>query len=304
MTITYAELQKQAAQCPNVKVEQMNSGYNEQQAIANIQTATAQGVNAIVGYFAFGQAELPALTAAYTAGIAVVPFDSPVGGAAGTNFTTYVGFDAATIGANDANWIAKRISEKGNVVYLGGSAGNTFSEGIFQGFKARLKSAYPKVKILTGAAIPTQWTESNTQQVMAGLFARFRSIQGVVSDYGAAGVGALRAYVAAKKPMPPFATDATSNELSCFYLLNKSKSPKAALYAQDGTTRLVEVAFRKALAAAAGTTDPEASTVSMYQFINTTVKTSALQPKCATNLPPGADLSSDLSVAAQVSLLG
>jgi ribose transport system substrate-binding protein len=296
--ISYAEFKKEAAACPNVKTSFLSADGDTQKSISNIQSAAAQGANAIVIYPVGGQAELPAMRQALKSGTAVVPFDNSVGGTAGQDYTTYVGLDLAAAGAQQADWLGKQLGGKGSVVYLGGPAGSSFTQEVFNGWKATLTKSYPGIQILTGGPVATDYSSSNTQQVMAGLFARFPKIDAVEADYGAAGVGALRAFTASNKPFPNFATMATSNELGCAW--KQSTSSTAKLFSLDGTTLLSRIAFRKALAAAAGTTDPESSTVTAFVSADTAAGTA---PKCESSLPPAADLSGDLTVAEMQQLL-
>jgi len=290
--ISYAEFQKEASACPNVKTNYLSASADTQKSIANIQGAAAQGVDGIVIYPVAGEPELPAMRQAYQRGLAVVPFDNLEAGTAGTDYTDYVGIDLEGAGRSQADALGKALNGKGNVVYIGGPAGTSFTQTVFGGFKDELAAKYPGIKILTGKPVATDYSASNTQQVMAGLFASDSKIDGLMLDYGAAGTGALHAYQAAGKPFPNTVAMATDNEFGCLW---KKAAPKTAdLFTLDGMTTLSKIAFRKALAAAAGTKDPESPTVTAFVSADTA---NGQQPKCDTSLPPAADLNGDLSTS-------
>jgi ribose transport system substrate-binding protein len=290
--ISYAEFQKQAAECPNVKTSYLSASDSTQQSVANIQGAASQGVNGIVIYPVAGEPELPAMKQAYASGLSVVPFDNLDAGTPGQDYTTYVGIDLTAAGKAQADALGQALHGKGNVVYLGGPAGTSFTQTVFNGFKGELAAKYPGITILTGGPVATDYSDGNTQQVMAGLFARYPKIDGLMLDYGAAGAGALRAFQAASKPFPDTVALATDNEFGCLW---RSAAPKSAsLFTMDGMTTLSEIAFRKALAAAAGTNDPESSTVTAFVSADTA---NGQQPKCDTSLPTAADLNGDLTPA-------
>lgn len=298
-TISYAEMEQDAAKCPNVKTSFVSANDSLQQQISDIDGAIAQHVSGLVIYPVDGQAELTAMRQAFQSGMAVVPFDNSTGGAAGQDYTTYVGLDLSAVGTQEADWLGRTLKGKGNVVYLGGPAGSSFTQDIFDAWKSTLSSKYPGISILTGAPVATDYTVSDTQSVMAGLFSRYSHIDAIESDYGAAGVGALRAFSAAHKAFPIFATIATDNQLGCVW--KQSAAPGTGFYSLDGTTLLSQIAFRKALAAAAGTKDPESSTVTAFVSADTTA---GKDPKCIPSLPPSTDLSGNLSTSALKALLG
>lgn len=297
--ISYAELQKEAKSCPNVTTEYVNSSGDQQKAITNLQSAVAKGVDGIVLYPGFGQSELPAIAAAYKAGIPIVPFNAVVGGEPGEDFTAFVTQDQVQIGRDQAEWIGKQLGGKGDIAFLGGPDGNSSTAAIFSGFTEVLSKEYPAINVLTGNPVATDWTASGTQQAMAGLLARFSTIDGIVADYGAPFPGAIRAYQAAGKPLPIVATDGGSNELACSWLGYAQSGQK--FLSLDGSTLIIQVAFRKVLSAISGVSDNEADTLTLYPFIDTAA---GKQPQCFPDLPPGADLSGDLSPSDLKDLIG
>lgn len=296
--ITYAEMQDEASACPNVTTMYLNANGDQQKALANLKSVVAQGVDGVVIDTAWPDVELPGITEAFQQGVAIVPFNVVIGGKVGENYTARVDQALDLIGQGHADWIAQQLGGKGNVAYLGGPAGDPWATGVWNGFAEEIKK-YPGINVLTGAAVPTAWSSDSTQQVMAGLFAQFPQIDGLVVDYGATLPGALRAYAAAGKDLPPIATDSSSNEMACQWL--DLAKPDTQLRSVEGTTWGIRIAFRKALAQISGVPDDESTTYSLFPYIDTT---KGMNPVCRTDLPPGADLSSGLSPEKLKDVLG
>ena len=118
------------------------------------------------------------------------------------------------------------------------------------------------------------------------------NIDALASDYGNADKGTLRAFVNAGRPIPPLATSATDNELGCMWNDLHKTNPDFQLLTLDGTTTVVRIAARKALAALNDKPDNEPENFILPTFVDTA---NGKLPKCDPNLPPDADLSSDLS---------
>ncbi len=80
---SYAAVKSTAAQCKNVKVITAAGGGVAATAISDINSAVAQGANAMTVIPDFGSAELPAIQAATKAGVKVVPWGADPGGTNG-----------------------------------------------------------------------------------------------------------------------------------------------------------------------------------------------------------------------------
>ena len=93
-------------------------------------------------------------------------------------------------------------------------------------------------------------------------------------------------------PDPPIATSATDNELGCLWLEFKDTNPEFQLFTIDGTTTVVRTAARKALAALNGVEDTFPELVRLPVFVDTL---NGKLPECREDLPPDADLSSNLT---------
>lgn len=290
-----AAVRSEAARCPNVKqVVHVGLG-NLQTNISILNGMVAQGVNAIVTIPDFGKSELPAIQAATRAGVKVVAWGANPGGTPGKDYVAYTDYNEYAAGVTLANWMAKAIHDKGNLVFLGGPAGNPVSVATLQGIHAALQH-HPQIKLLTGYSNwpVTNWDAALQQSVMASLLSKYPKIDGVLDDadgYDASGV--LRAYQSAGKPMVPFATF-ESNLLACTYYSMKPKNPNFQLATISTRNWIGRIAARKAIAAAEGLSDNEPNIYTLPLYENTLGGTA---PHCNKSLPMDAYLSSDLTAA-------
>lgn len=129
--ITRAIFEAEAAKCPNIKkVLYTDAQGDTQKAISDINSLVAQGVNVIVTFVDGGEALLPTIQKATAAGVKVVPFVGSPGGTPGKDYVDFVSEDITTYGKNLADWTIKTMGGKGNLVMLGGIAGNSYSQGV------------------------------------------------------------------------------------------------------------------------------------------------------------------------------
>jgi ribose transport system substrate-binding protein len=288
--ITRAELTDEVSACPNVKVEYAQAGGDVQKYVTQINAFLAKGVDAIVTYDDFGPQGLSALSRAKRAGVVVVPYIASPGGQVGQDYNAFVDLDRAGTAKRWASWMNDVLGGKGNLLFIGGVPGNPSSPAYLNPFMADIKSD-PGLKFLSDKPVDTNWDPAQEQRVMAGLISKYPKIDGLLSDYGIASVGGIRAFVNANKPHPPLATLASSNELGCMWQKYKDKWPNFQILSVDGSTRAVRIAARKALAAVNGLKDDEPNIGPLIVSIDTR----AGKAPCDASLPPDADLSSSLS---------
>ncbi len=152
---------------------------------------------------------------------------------------------------------------------------------------------YPGIKVLEGP-VTTNWDPAETQRVMSGLLAKYDKIDAVYSDYGLGSMGALRAFVAAGRPIPLWAAQ-DANELGCFWQEHKAQNPNFQMGNVSGRNWIVRLALRKGVAAAEGIPNDEPSIIELPLVEDTFSSDPKLQPACDKSLPPDALLSSGLS---------
>jgi ribose transport system substrate-binding protein len=294
--IVRTEFEQEAAKCKNItEVKYVDGQGDPQKQIANVKALVAQGFDVIISYPDAGPAMVPAYREAWKAGVAVVPWavgtDWP--GEARQDYLQVVTEDVQAKGKLKGEWMVKTLGGNGNVIFLGGIPGNSTSKAEFAGVKEAFADA-PGMKLLEPKEVDTGWDPAQTQKVMAGLLTKHKDIDGIISDYGLGSVGALRAYIEAGRPIPPFATE-DGNEFSCMWRKHKGANPNFKMATDSGRTWLVRPALRKAVAFKQGIVNPEPSIVELPLFEDSTSSDPEMQPRCDPSLPPDAILSANLT---------
>ena len=292
--ITRAEFEAEAAKCPNIKkVIYTDAQGDTLKAISDINSLVAQGVDVIVTFVDGGEALLPTIQKATAAGVKVVPFIGSPGGTPGTDYVDFVAEDIKTYGSSLADWTIKAMGGKGNLVMLGGIAGNSYSQGVYDGVKAAA-AEHPGITLLNAdGPVSTDWEPGKTQQVVAGLITKYGQIDGIVADYGGGSVGGIRAFIAANKPLPVWSAN-DSNEFACLWYEYKDSNPSFQIATESSRNWVVSVALHKGLAAANGILNTEPSTFDL-QIIEDS-RNPDMAPTCEKSLPSDAILSSGLTV--------
>ena len=299
--ITAAELRDELSQCPNVTLEYAQADFDLPTYISAINSYVAQGFDAIITYDDFGNQALDTLRQAHEAGVVVVPYISDPGGVVGEDYDGYVEYDFAKEGADMADWLNELYGGEGELVFVGGIPGNPASQALYDLIEARLDEIGSSIVILNETPIDTNWDPAEEQRVMAGVLTQYPALNMLASDYGVASKGGIRAFVNAGVPLPPLATSASDNELGCLWQEYGPTNPDFELLSLDGTTRVVRIAGRKALAALNGLPDNEPELAELIRFIDTV---NGIDPPCEPSLPPDADLSSALTVQQLQELFG
>ncbi|MGE5221332.1 MAG: substrate-binding domain-containing protein, partial [Omnitrophica WOR_2 bacterium] len=104
-----------------------------------------------------------------------------------------VGIDQKEWAKTSADWLAKKLNGKGNIVEIEGFPGHPANVARMDGVAEVLKN-YPDIKVLgkdTG-----KWDEATGQQVMSNFLASFPNMDGYWTQDGMA-IGALQAVMAA-----------------------------------------------------------------------------------------------------------
>lgn len=300
--ITRAILEDEAAKCPNIKkVIYTDAQGDTQKAISDMNSLVAQGANVIVSFVDGGEALLPTIKKATAAGVKVVPFVGSPGGKPGIDYVDFVAEDITTYGGALAKWTIEQMQGKGNLVMLGGIAGNSYSKGVYDGVVKEAK-ANPGIKLLNAdGPVSTDWEPGKTQQVVAGLITKYGKINGIVADYGGGSVGGIRAFIAANKPLPVWSAN-DSNEFACLWYKYKDSQPSFQIATESSRNWIVKVALHKGLAAFNGIKNDEPSKYNL-QIIEDSTDPS-MKPKCEKALPPDAILSSGLTVPQLQKLFG
>ena len=301
--ITRAEFEDEAAKCPNITETRYTNGQgNPQKQISDIQGLIAQKFDVIILYPDGGEAIIKAMNQATQAGVAVVPYDLGEGfpGTLGEDYLVITTESVVGVGATLAEWTVKQLGGKGNIIVLGGTPGNPTSAAMAVGWKS-VFDKHPDIKVLEGP-LDTNWDPAEAQKVMAGMLAKYPQIDAVMSDYGQGSMGALRAFVAAGRPIPLWPSQ-DANELGCFWEDNHAANPNFKLATVTARTWLSRNALRKGVAAIQGIDNTEPSIINLPLAEDSTSSDPALKVRCERSLPPDAILSSMLPVDKLVELL-
>ena len=125
------------------------------------------------------------------------------------NYTSLVNPDPSTAAKPLAEWLAKRMHYKGNLLYIGGLPGNGTTILYDKGFNAVIKK-YPNIKVVNGGN--ANYSISTAKQLTATAIASGKKFDGTWGVGGEAVTGILQAYIDAKvKPIPPNAGAAATN---------------------------------------------------------------------------------------------
>jgi ribose transport system substrate-binding protein len=296
-----AAVRSEAAKCKNVKqVVQVGQG-DLQRTISQVNGMVAQGITALAIIPDFGKSELPAIRAATQAGVKVATWAADPGGTAGTDFLSYSDYNERAAGQSLAEWVAGAIHDKGNVVFLGGPAGNPVSTATLAGIHDGL-AKHPNVKLLTGYTTwpVTNWDAAQVQKTMAALLAKYPKIDAVIDDAdGFDGLGVPRAFTSAGRKLVPYATF-ENNQLACDYYTLKKTNPNYELATMSTRNWIGRIAARKVIAAAEGipNTEPDIYTLPFYEDT-----LHGKKPNCQRSLPPDAFVSASLT-ASELSTYG
>jgi ribose transport system substrate-binding protein len=292
-----AEVKKEAALCPNIKKQiVVNAGFDPQKGTSGIQSMIAQGANAIVIIPDSGVcAELPSLRQAKSRGVSVATYAADACGKAGQDYVSYTDWNTVADGKALTDWLAKQMGEKGNLLFLGGPAGNLVDQGSVQGMQEALK-AYPNIKVLDNVSAKswpvTNWDPATAQKVTASLLAKYPQVDGILDIYGADVSGELKAFSDAGRKIPPIATSQV-NSLSCTWEKSKGTDAGFDLASVSNRNWTGRLAVRSAVAAANGQNPGTGDLIALPLLEDSTSADNP--PKCYAGKSPDYDPSNDMT---------
>jgi ribose transport system substrate-binding protein len=200
---------------------------NLSQYISAFQALTAQKYDIIVTLDDFGKSGLPALRAAYKAGVVVVPWQDATGGAPGTDYSAEVDDDTPAMMKLAAIYFAQKIPGKGVIVGIGGKAGNQ-QDAEFE------KYLVPDLKDAAGdrlTFIPPResgawgdWNPAKSAQAMATALQKYPQIDGVISIEATTIPPELQQFIQAGRKPPVFVSLDVNGMMGAF-LKNKPQYP-------------------------------------------------------------------------------
>ncbi|WP_437773361.1 substrate-binding domain-containing protein [Arthrobacter sp. KNU40] len=280
-----ALVKKEAAKCPNIEVLSTFADGDPQKAVSNINSLLSRGVKAIIAEPVSGEAELPVYRKAVKAGVPVVTFVAESGGTNGVDVTDHVGPDFDLVVAKWFEWLDAHVGS-GKLVYLGGVPGAPITRLWFNAVKKQLETR-PQYELVEPNPIDTDWDSGKRKTAMAALLAKHGRIDIVMDEANQSDRGTLDAYLEAGLKLPAIAGVAESNAMGCFWQENQWDWTSTG-----GTQALAVVALRKALAAANGIEDPEASRIVLPLTVETP---GGSNPQCDQSMPGDSDPSVPLT---------
>lgn len=276
-----ASLKKEVAATPDIAEFIVVDGQGDiTKQVNDIEDLIAQQVHAILCIPNSGAAVAPALRKAAREGIVAAPFNLPVEGDA---WTTYCGTDPAIKGRGLGQWLHDALAGKGKIVALGGLPGNSYTATAWAGAQEVLGD----IEVL--AFKDAYWEEDRAKVVMADLIAAYPEIDGVWCDGAQVAAGAMKALLAAGRPLVPVTGD-DYNGLLKLYDAERANHPTFKIGLISEPTWQGVVALRSAVSLLKGQDVP---------------KTQTIQPKIITDenyesyvrrdLPDGAFVDTNLS---------
>lgn len=178
-----------------VVISQYVAGADPQKQVQQQEQMIASGVNAIVTFPSNPQALTPVIRLACAKKVVIIAWSSdmplicPYAYQINTNETTY--------GAEMAQWLARAIHFKGNVIISSGIAGTTAGTQRVQGARA-VFAKYPGIHVV--GSYNGNWDNSTAQRGMAQEIASHPKIDGVYSETG---VGVVNALITAHRKLVP-----------------------------------------------------------------------------------------------------
>lgn len=213
-----AALQAEAAATPDIAEFVIVDGQGDiNKQVNDIETLMNQEVDAILVIANSGTAVAPILKEATAEGIVTAPFNLPVDG---EDWSTYVGTDPVRKGGTLGKWLSDALGGSGRIVALGGLPGNSYTAAGWEGAQANFA---PGIEVL--AFRDAYWEEDRAKVVMADLIAAYPEIDGVWCDGAQVGAGAMKALLAAGRPLVPVTGD-DYNGLLKLYHAEKANHPK------------------------------------------------------------------------------
>jgi ribose transport system substrate-binding protein len=198
---TYEKAFIEAAEANDmVEAVVLDAGGDVARQIAQMEDLIQQEVDAIIIWPTNGEAVIPAVRKAHSAGIPVIVTNSNIAEQGFDFVASFSGPDNITQGSRSAEIMCDKFKDMGiedeaRVVQISGQPGYTTAIERQQGFDDRLPEVCPNVTLVETQ--PGDWNREKSQQVMEAFLVKYDDIDGVYAGDDNMGVGALNAAKAA-----------------------------------------------------------------------------------------------------------
>ncbi len=174
------ELKQEASLHPEIsEVIVADAGGDVNKQVADIESLTARGVDALLVAPGSEVALNNALDKAYDAGIPVIIFSS---NATPKNYTVKLLADDAQFGRDGAKYLVEALGGKGNILSIRGISGNSIDNDRWRGVEEVLAS-HPDIKVVDQGF--GDWAYDKGKQVCESLLVAHPDVQGIWSSGGA-----------------------------------------------------------------------------------------------------------------------
>ncbi len=171
-----------------------------------------------------------------------------------------------------AEWLVKKLGDKGRIAMLSGIAGVPTAE--FQKTAAtKVFAQHPDITVVTKQY--TDWSPTKAKTVAASLVGR--NLDGIWSDSGISDLGVVEAYQQAGKPVPPVTGDSSNAFLKA--VRGKDVDFALSAFPPEQSTQCLDVA----LDALAGKSVPNVVNVDSAAYTNAEID-KYVKPECSDNL--------------------
>ncbi len=198
---TYEQAFIEAAEANDmVEAVVLDAGGDVARQIAQVEDLIQQEVDAIIIWPTNGEAVIPAVRKAHSAGIPVIVTNSNIAEQGFDFVASFSGPDNITQGSRSAEIMCDKfkdmgIADEARVVQISGQPGYTTAIERAKGFEDRLPEVCPNVTLVETQ--PGDWSREKSQQVMEAFLVKYDDIDGVYAGDDNMGVGALNAAKAA-----------------------------------------------------------------------------------------------------------
>lgn len=248
--VTAMEYIQQALTYPEVgKILYTSARGDSAQAISDLRSYIAQGVDVIVIFADAGVALGPTVREAQEAGITVTVHNGTEVGAAGKDYAANIAEDICALGASFVDAVVEGNPDAKNIVALGGTPGNPLSKTWQDCAEEQAGTIGNGVTIVTRE--DTNWTQEGTFTAVAAALVRFDDIDGYIYEYADGFRGAVRAYESAGHPMD-FVVALRTDEQGLFCDWEAAASDDFKIYYSSGQNFQSRIALTAAMMAQAG----------------------------------------------------
>jgi ribose transport system substrate-binding protein len=202
----------------NAKITYFDPALDPQKQASMIEDCVSRKPDVIVVNAVDPAAVIPSLQKASAAGIPVLMQNADVADEGHQYTRAFIGSQSYDQGYAVGQMIAKGLNGQGNLVIIGGKAGQTDAVNRTAGLKAAFADAKANITIL--AEQPADWSKDKALTVMQDLLTRYPQINAVFGHDDPMALGALQAIKAANRQSAIQVYGVNGNKEACAAIQN------------------------------------------------------------------------------------